>query len=64
MGKLTGHTPRFIQTHELWTRDVDPRTQIRLDPAQLTDSLVCVSMSNEIRRTIANLTKVGTVLTS
>ena len=51
---------RFVQTHEIWTKDdSNPRHQVKYDTSQLTDSLVCVSMSNEIRRTIASLTQVG-----
>ncbi|KAL5254942.1 hypothetical protein ACHWQZ_G014405 [Mnemiopsis leidyi] len=47
---------RFVQTHDIWRKD-DPRHHVTYDTTQLTDSLVCVSMSNEIRRTIANLTQ-------
>ncbi|XP_063681961.1 uncharacterized protein LOC134816889 isoform X2 [Bolinopsis microptera] len=46
----------FVQTHEIWTKD-NPKHQIKYHSSQLTDSLVCVSMSNEIRRTIASLTQ-------
>jgi len=49
---------RFVQTHEIWSKDDShPKHQIKYDTSQLTDSLVCVSMSNEIRRTIASLTQ-------
>ena len=54
---------RFVQTHDIWRKD-DPRHHVTYDTTQLTDSLVCVSMSNEIRRTIASLTQVAIVTLS
>lgn len=44
---------RFIQTHELWRGG--PAREIQYDTTQLTDSLVCISMSNEIRKSIDNI---------
>jgi len=52
------HQNRFVPTHEIWGKDdSNPEQDVKYDTTQLSDSLVCVSMSNEIRRTIASLTQ-------